>query len=126
MEDGLEGLIGLRGRIDGAVRNSGRDADAANLSVDSADEDGSVRRIGGAEVGDLRGDDVVEDAAAGVERHLVGELVGHRRARLPTEERRAREERAHVGLDRLAQRLRRHRGPCRGTIRRAAQRGRAD
>ena len=64
---------------------------------------GRIGRVGRAEVGDLRRDDVVEDAAARVQRHRVRQLVGHRRARLPTEERRGRERAAHIGLDGLVQ-----------------------
>ena len=86
----LEGLVGLRGRVDGAIWNSGRDADAANLSVDPADKDRRIGRVRRAQVGDLRRNDVVEDAAARVDRRLIRQLVGHRSARLPTEERRRR------------------------------------
>ncbi len=66
IEEGLEGLIGLDGCVDGAAGYSGSDADAANLAVDAADEDRSIGRVHRAKVGDLRGDDVVEDTAAGM------------------------------------------------------------
>ena len=90
-KDSLEGLVGLGGRIDCTVWNSRRDANAADLSVDSADEDRCIRSIGRAEVGNLRRDNVVEDAAARVDRDLIRQLVGRRSARLPTQQWSARE-----------------------------------
>ena len=41
-EGGLEGLVRLSGRVYGAAGDSLCDADAADLTVDSADEDGRV------------------------------------------------------------------------------------
>jgi hypothetical protein len=57
-------LVGLRPSRRRRCPDSGRDANAADLSVDAADEDRRVGRVGCAEVGDLGGDDVVEEAAA--------------------------------------------------------------
>ena len=70
-EGGLEGLVRLSGRVYGAAGDSLCDADAADLTVDSADEDGRVGWVGCAEVGDLRGDDVVEDAAARMQGYRI-------------------------------------------------------
>ncbi len=82
-EDSLEGLVGLRGRIDCTLWNSRCDADAANLSIDAADEDRCIRRIRRTQVSNLCRDDVVEDAAPRVDRRLIRQLIGCRRARLP-------------------------------------------
>lgn len=85
----MEGLVGLAGRVDCTVWNPRGDANAADLSVDAADEDRRIGSIGCAEVGNLRRDNVIEDAASRVDRDLIGQLVGCRSARLPAQQRSA-------------------------------------
>ena len=70
LEGALKRLICQGGRIDGTVRHAWRDAYAADLTIDPAYEDGRVRRIHRSEIGHLRGNDVVEDASACMQRQL--------------------------------------------------------
>ena len=73
-EDRLELVVGAHGCIDRAVGHAGRNGHAAHLAADAADEGGRVGCVGGGEVRNLRGNDVVEDAEAEMDHGAAGAL----------------------------------------------------
>ena len=72
LKDSLKSSVGCDSRIDRAdihtsvVGRTGSNADATHLSVDAAYEYRRIGSIGRAQVGNLRWDNVVEDASTGV------------------------------------------------------------
>ena len=66
MEDRLKGYIGCCRSIDSAPLHSWGNADATDLSAQTADKSRSVGGVIGGQIRDLRGDDVVEDTEPGV------------------------------------------------------------
>ena len=75
----------LRGALTSQWR-SGALPHAAHLPADAANECRRIGRVGRGQVGNLRGDDVVEDTEAGVHHGPVCDLVGDRDARLPNQQ----------------------------------------
>ena len=89
----------------GASGDTGRDADAANLSADATDKRRIVRSVHRGKIGNLHGNDVVEDSKAAMNRGIAEKLVGEGNPRLVNEQRRCRKQVVNISEDDLIQRL---------------------
>ena len=94
-------MISGGGRTGSAIGDARCDGNAAHLAADAADKGGCVGSVRGGEIGNLGGNDVVEDAEAEMKHCCRSNLVGERHAGLPDQQWCGGKQSAHAGLNRL-------------------------
>ena len=98
-------MVGAQGRTGGAVGDAGRNGKAAPPAADATRKDRCVGSVHGPEIGNLGGNDVIEDAEAKVNHGSRLDLVSKGDAGLPHEEWCGEKQSAHPCLYGLVERL---------------------
>ena len=98
-------MVRIRRGIDRTSSDAGSDADAADLATDSTNERRIVGCVHRGKIGNLHGNDVVEDSKAAMNRHSRTQLIGKGNSRLIDKQRRGRKQVVDISQYHFVQRF---------------------